>query len=233
MKGEIIMRKVILAVLIVALSVSSASAVLPKTYQEFKARYQTEGRTVEGAVKLYFEGVFAYMNPQTRKEGAKMLRYSLHSNMPIERSTYYATFVERMKDPDYNYSFRSFAYGAEPENNYAMSPDDFEIMYAGRITEDRAGGYLKVPLLSSGADSPRVIWVKLYEDGLYYVINNAATYVQVKIPRAEAVRRSHSHDSDYDEEEEITPSVNEREREYEETPAPKEDEKEYNGSFFK
>jgi len=84
------MRKILIAVLIAVLSVSSACAVLPETYKEFKARYQSEGRTVEGAVKLYFEGVFAYMNPQTRKEGAKMLRYALHSDMPIERSTHYA-----------------------------------------------------------------------------------------------------------------------------------------------
>ena len=34
-------------------------AALPRDYQEFKARYQQEGRTPEGAVKLYFEAVFA------------------------------------------------------------------------------------------------------------------------------------------------------------------------------
>lgn len=226
------MRKVLIAVLIIVLAVSVSHAELPKTYQEFKARYQSEGRTVEGAVKLYFEGVFAYMNPSTRKEGAKMLRYALHSDMPIERSTHYATFVERMKDPDYNYSFRSFAYGAEPENNYAMSPDNFEIMYAGRITRD-PGGYLKVPLFSSGSDSPRTIWVKRYEDGLYYVINNAATYAQVRMPKAEAVRRSHAHDSDYDEEEEVVPSARGHEQEYEQEHKQEEDNTDYNSSFFK
>ena len=192
------MKKLFAGFMLVLLIAGTGFAVLPRTYREFKERYQTEGRTVEGAVKLYFEGVFAYMNPETRNEGAKMLRYSLHSNSPIERSTHYATFVERMKDPDYNYVFRSFAYGAEPENNYAMSPDNFDIMYAGRITRD-PGGYLKVPLFSSGSDSPRTIWVKCYEDGLFYVINNAATYAQVRMPKAEAVRRSYAHDSDYDE----------------------------------
>lgn len=225
------MRKILIAVLIAVLSVSSAYAVLPRTYQEFKARYQSEGRTVEGAVKLYFEGVFAYMNPQTRKEGAKMLRYALHSDMPIERSTHYATFVERMKDPDYNYSFRSFAYGAEPENNYAMSPDNFEIMYAGRFTRD-PGGYLKVPLLSSGADSPRIIWVKRFEDGLFYVINNAATYVQVRMPNAEAIRRSYAHDSDYDEYEQESPAEQKQEQENQQESKQEEENTDYS-SFFK
>ena len=223
------MRKVLIAVLIAVLSVSSAYAVLPRTYQEFKARYQSEGRTVEGAVKLYFEGVFAYMNPQTRKEGAKMLRYALHSDMPIERSTHYATFVERMKDPDYNYSFRSFAYGAEPENNYAMSPDNFEVMYAGRFTRD-PGGYLKVPLYSSGSDSPRTIWVKRFDDGLFYVINNAATYAQVRMPSAEAIRRSHAHDSDYDEYE---PEVPEQKHDTQEQEYKQEEENTDYSSFFK
>ena len=223
------MRKVLIAVLITVLSVSSVYAVLPGTYQEFKARYQSEGRTVEGAVKLYFEGVFAYMNPQTRKEGAKMLRYALHSDMPIERSTHYATFVERMKDPDYNYSFRSFAYAAEPENNYAMSPDNFEIMYAGRFTRD-PGGYLKVPLYSSGSDSPRTIWVKRFDDGLFYVINNAATYVQVRMPNAEAIRRSYAHDSDYDEYE---PEVPEQKHDTQEQEYKQEEENTDYSSFFK
>lgn len=192
------MKKLFAGFMLVLMIAGTGFATLPRTYREFKERYQTEGRTVEGAVKLYFEGVFAYMNPETRKEGAKMLRYSLHSNSPIERSTHYATFVERMKDPDYNYAFRSFARGSRPENNYAMNPDNFEVMFAGRFIRD-PGGYLRVPLRSSGADNERIIWVKLFEDGLWYVINNAATYVQVKIPQSEAIRRSYAHDSDYDE----------------------------------
>lgn len=192
--------KIIIGILIALLICTSAQAKLPKTYKEFKERYQTEGRTIEGAVKLYFEGVFAFMNEETRKEGGKMLRYAMYSDRPIERSTYYATFVERMKDPDYNYAFRSYAEGATPENNYSMSPDDFEIMYAGKPVKD-PGGYMRVPLESSGADSPRIIWVKKYEDGLWYVINNAATYVQVKEPKSVQIKRSHAHDADYDEDE--------------------------------
>ena len=193
--------KILTAVLLALLICTSADAKLPKTYKEFKARYQTEGKTIEGAVKLYFEGVFAFMNEETRKEGGKMLRYAMYSDRPIERSTYYATFVERMKDPDYNYAFRSYAEGSSPENNYSMSPDDFEIMYAGKPVKD-PGGYMRVPLESSGADSPRIIWVKQYEDGLWYVINNAATYVQVKEPKSVQIKRSRAHDADFDEDEE-------------------------------
>ena len=196
------MKKIIFAVLLALMLNSAAYAKLPTTYKEFKARYQTEGKTIEGAVKLYFEGVFAFINEETRKEGGKMLRYALYSDRPIERSTYYATFVERMKDPDYNFMFRSYAEGSSPENDYAMSPDDFEIMYAREPFKD-PGGYMRVPLESSGSDSERIIWVKNI-DGLWYVINNAATYVQVKDPKHVTDKKKRAHDADFDEDDEDT-----------------------------
>ncbi|MBQ3626864.1 MAG: hypothetical protein II948_09005 [Synergistaceae bacterium] len=207
------MKKIIFVMLFVMTLGVAADAKLPATYKEFKARYQNEAKTPQGAVKLYFEGVFAFINPETRAEGGKMLRYAMYADRPIERSTYYATFVERMKDPDYNYAFRSYAEGATPENNYSMNPDNFKIRFADKGKKD-PGGYLRLGLRSSGADSPRVVWVKKYDDGLWYVINNAATYVQVKEPKSEQIRRSHAHDADYDEPEpevnnEPEPKVNE------------------------
>ncbi len=200
------------AVLLVMLVSSCASAELPKTYKEFKARYQTEAKTYKGAIKLYFEAVFAYINEATRSEGGKMLRYSLRSETPIERSSFYSTFAERLKDPAWHHVFRSFAEGTSPENDYAMSPDDFDVAYTGTTTKE--GGYMRVYLRSSGADSPRVIWVKKFDDGLWYVINNAATYVEVKPTRSEINRRNRAFDADYDEEEEedVKPAKKEPER---------------------
>ena len=169
---------IISSVLVVLALSSCANAELPKTYKEFKARYQTEAKTYQGAIKLYFEAVFAYINKETRDEGRKMLRYSLRSETPIDRSTYYATFADRLKNPAYSHIFRSYAKGTSPENDYAMSPDDFEINYTGKVEDAR--DYLRVFLRSSGADSPRAVWVKEFDDGLWFVINNAATYVEVK-----------------------------------------------------
>ena len=200
------MKKIIFVILFVMTLCAAADAKLPANYKEFKARYQAEAKTPQGAVKLYFEGVFAFINPEARTEGGKMLRYAMYADRPIERSTYYAAFVERMKDPDYNYAFRSYAEGATSENNYSMNPDNFKIRFADKGKKD-PGGYLRLGLRSSGADSPRGVWVKKYDDGLWYVINNAATCVQVKEPKAEQIRRSHAHDADYDEPE---PEVNEK-----------------------
>ena len=184
--------------LVLALGVQ-AQAALPKTYKEFKARYQTEAKTYKGAVKLYFEAVFAYINEETRTEGGKMLRYSLRSETPIDRSQYYSTFAERLKSPAYQHIFRSFAAGSSPENNYTMNPDDFELIFAGQ--PQRESTYLRVPLRSSGADSLRFVWVKEFDDGLWFVINNASTYAEVKPMKSEIDRRNRAFDADYDEEE--------------------------------
>ena len=192
------------AVLFVMMLNVSAHAELPKTYKEFKARYQTEAKTYKGAIKLYFEAVFAYINEETRTEGGKMLRYSLRSETPIDRSNYYATFADRLKDPAWHQVFRSFAEGSSPENNYAMNPDDFELDYTGQVTKE--ADYLRVFLRSSGADSPRAVWVKKFDGGLWFVINNAATYVQVKPGKAEIERRNRAFDADFDEEEPETPA---------------------------
>ncbi|MBQ7264400.1 MAG: hypothetical protein IJR14_11880 [Synergistaceae bacterium] len=181
-------------VLVVALC-GAAQARLPRTYAEFKERYATEGKTPRGAVKMYFEAVYAYLDPQLREEASKMVRYALHSDRPIERSQNYATFAERLRDPSYAHIFRSFAKGTSPEDDYAMSPDDFELMFEDAWEDP--GGYLRVALRSSGADSPRTIQVKDY-DGLWYVINNAGTYVEVRRPRSQTDARRNAHDADFD-----------------------------------
>ena len=95
----------------------TAHAELPRDFQEFKARYQQEGRVPEGALKLYFEAVFCYIDEATRSEGAKMLRYAMHLDRPLEQAGSYATFVSRMQDPDENYVFRSFAAGTSPQKS--------------------------------------------------------------------------------------------------------------------
>ena len=190
------MKRIFLAVVLVFALTASAFAELPKTYREFKAKYQTEAKTYEGAVKMYFEAVFAYINEDTRDEGGKMLRYALRSETPIDRSQYYSTFAERLKNPDYQHIFRSFAEGSSPENDYAMNPEDFKLMFSGKAV--RESTYLRVPLRSSGADSLRYLWVKEFDGGLWFVINNAASYVEVKPTKSEIERRNHAFDADYD-----------------------------------
>ncbi len=192
------MRKFILLSVVLltsmTLGVQSASAALPADYQEFKARYQEEGRTMEGAAHLYFEAVFSYMNPSRRSEASKMLRYAMHLPMSLEKSSVNRTFIDRLQDESFHYIFRSFAAGTSPENSYSMSPDNFSLDIASKRKE---ADYTQLYLRSSGADSPRSVWMQQH-DGLWYVINNAGTYAEVRPPKSALDAKKHAHDADYD-----------------------------------
>jgi hypothetical protein len=175
------------------LAAGSAMA-LPQTYKEFKARYQTEARTPQGALKMHFEAIFAYLNKETRAEASKMIRYSMYLPMPLEQSRNNVTFVERMKDPGYNFVFRSFAKGTSPENSYSMDPDNFQLDIL-KIRDSE--GYKKIDLHSSGADSMRTVWL-LNHDGLWYVHTNGALYAMVREPKNIVDSRKNMHDADFD-----------------------------------
>ena len=172
---------------------SSGAGGLPSTYSEFKSRCQTAARTPQGAVKMYFDAVFCYLDPQRRAEASKMLRFIMHTDANWEGSQKYVTFVRRLRDPHYRYIFQSFAAGTSPENGYRMSPDNYSLNIV-RTSPDQ--DHLRVFLRSSGADLDRRVWVRQFPDGLWYVINNSDTYVKVREPAAAADNTQH--DADFD-----------------------------------
>jgi hypothetical protein len=168
---------------------------LPSSFEEYKQRYATYARTPQGAVKLYFDAVFCYIEGN-KAEALKMLRYSMHEIKGWEHTAYHSTFMERLKDPRNHYIFRSFAAGTSPNNDYAMSPQNYRLMING-IREMH--GYTQVQLISSGADSLRTVQVRQYDDGLWYVSQNAGTYTQVREPYGRRLHRhKYGHDADYD-----------------------------------
>ncbi|MDY6233913.1 MAG: hypothetical protein SPI23_04470 [Desulfovibrio sp.] len=166
---------------------------LPSTYADFKERCRTAAVTPEGAVKMYFDAVFCYLDPARRAEASKMLRYIMHTDANWEGNQRHVTFLRRLKDPSLHYIFRSFAAGTSPANGYRMSPDAYRLVFTRK---DRQQDYIRVFLRSSGADSDRRVWVKQYPDGFWYVINNADTYAKVRDPAVSDV--SNSHDADFD-----------------------------------
>ena len=170
-----------------------APAGLPANFSEFKSRCQSVARSPEGAVKMYFDAVFCYLEPGRRTEASKMLRYIMHADAGWESSQRYVTFARRLKDPASHYIFRSFAAGTSPENGYRMSPENYSLVFSGTSQE---ADEVRVFLISSGSDSRRIVWVKQYQDGLWYVINNADTYLKVRDPASS--RPDNSHDADYD-----------------------------------
>ena len=122
----------------------SSQAGLPSSFSEFKKRCSTVARSPEGAVKMYFDAVFCYLDPNRRTEASKMLRYIM-------------------------------------------------LVFSGSSKE---ADYTRIFLISSGSDSRRIVWVKQYQDGLWYVINNADTYLKVRAPVS--YRPDNRHDADYD-----------------------------------
>ena len=173
-------------------TVASAKG-LPSTYADFKERCHTVAVTPEGAVKMYFDAVFCYFDPSRRTEASKMLRYIMHADANWEKKQKYVTFARRLKDPACHYIFGSFASGTSPQNGYRMSPENYSLVFSGKSNE---ADYVRVFLISSGSDSRRIVWVKQYQDGLWYVINNADTYMKVREPASS--RPDNSHDADYD-----------------------------------
>ena len=170
----------------------------PVDFQSFKDRYQAVGTSPEGALRMYFDAVYTYMDPARRAEGEKMLRYSLHERQGWERFPNRVTFVSRLKDSYYQHIFRSFAEGTSPENSYAMNPDDYRLMFERFQKNGTEEGmdFGSVTIRSSGADNSRLVSVKQFEDGLWYVIGNGGTYSEVRKPANQM--RSGSHDADLD-----------------------------------
>jgi hypothetical protein len=123
-----------------------------------------------------------------------MIRYAMYLSMPLERSNNNRTFMERLRGREHHHIFRSFAVGTTPENNYNMSPDDFKLDVVSRRKET---DFTYLFLRSTGADSPRGVWMQEH-DGLWYMINNAATYAGVREPKSAADGRRNAHDADYD-----------------------------------
>ena len=74
-----------------------------------------------------------------------------------------------------------------------MDPNNYQLMM-GELVED--AGYLRLFLHSSGSDSTRPIWVKQFDDGLWYVINVVSTYAGARSPYRS--KNHYGHDANYD-----------------------------------
>ena len=205
----------LLVVMVFALSHGAAVAGMPRDYQDFKARFEKEARTEQGAVHLFFEAIYSYLNENTRADASKMLRYMLYDAQPIERMHTRAVFVERMKKPSDHYIFRSYAVGATPENNYSMSPDNFELEFVRRQVDPN--GDITLYILNGGTDSPRPIQIRKY-DGLWHIRGFSSIYTQVRAPKATVDARRRAIDADNDIEGQWdTPAEVEDEPQYEES----------------
>lgn len=157
------------------------------TYDEIVARHEREGTTPEGAMKLWFDAVFLYMDPATRAVGQQALAYL---TIPLKadaaqwpRRPANGTFRERLEAERHHHIFRSYARGTSPENGYAMTPEDYalDVVISQRDPYERGWA---LHLRSSGADNPRPVYLKQStKTGLWFVDAFNNTYVGVRAPK--------------------------------------------------
>ena len=154
---------------------------------QFRARIAAEALDPKGAVRLWFDAVFVYTSGDPDLGGAMITEMTKDKNW--RRTASY--FVRAL---DHNpHIFRSYARGATPENDYAMSSDDYEFTVTrteAKPYPDRdEGEYVKMFVESSGADSPRPIEVQRNARGEYKVSNFSSICSGIRPPAAEAAAK--------------------------------------------
>jgi hypothetical protein len=178
-------RNAVLMLVAVALIIGSSGAVAEDPEQPIVGMHAERGDTPEGALHLWFEAVFLYMDEATRDQGREALT---DLTIPFKDEPGWETlpsnriFVERLQDPAHAHIFRSYAVGTSPANGYAMDPGDFELAVEDS-SEDAHGRGHRVLLRSSGADSPRPVYMKRSTTtGLWYVSEFGNVYVGIRPP---------------------------------------------------
>ena len=166
-----------MALCLMLAAANPAQAKLPADMDEYNARIKSEAKTPEGAVNLWFDAIFLYVNSSTRNLGKSALNAITHK-LPadFEKNSFHATFVNRMKEqPEI---FRSYCQGATPENNYKADPDKCELTVTK--SDEDYGDTWAVYIKSSGADSNRKIQLIKGENGLWLIRDYPGIYSGVK-----------------------------------------------------
>ena len=172
-------RLVVVAFAAFAVLFTSALAVgaPPTTEEEFAERLKTEATTPEGALGLWFDGVFLYSNKETRELGALILaEMMVGADKKWDRQRTFYTFSDRLKNKAH--IFRSYAKGSSPANGYSIDLATYALNI-DESGEDATGFFFA--LQSSGADRTRKIFLKLDEEsGRWKVLKFGSIYLVIK-----------------------------------------------------
>ncbi len=165
-----------LALVMLGLGLRPATAALPESVEEFKNRIEGQGSTPEGAMRLWFEAVYVYMSGDDQRVsmGAEMLNLICCDSRWQKNEIFHAQLRRKP------YIFRSYCVGAEPDNGYAMSFDEFQLRY-GRVKISDDGETGTVEMKSSGAEAPRPVRL-LRDGGRWWVKDFGNLYAGVKPP---------------------------------------------------
>jgi hypothetical protein len=157
------------------------------TLADWKQRHQQLGASPEGAIKLWFDAVFLACDPETRDLGREVLQYltvPFKDDPQWYRRPSASTFASRLEDPRHHHIFRSYVKGATPENGYTIDRTGYSLHIAGSERDQYGRGW-KLLLASSGADSPRPVYLRQStKSGLWFVDSFANVYVGVRAPQS-------------------------------------------------
>lgn len=167
-------------------SVNDAFAAEPPTSTEdFDKRYAEEGKTPDGALKLWFDGIFLYHDKATRPLGIHILTQTtadFEGATDWETRSSAATFVTRMRNASEMHIFRSYAQGTSPDNSYEMNVKDYQLNIVSSSTDQYSEKYA-IKLISSGADNPRIVYlIQNTKTGLWRVQSFSSVYLGVRKP---------------------------------------------------
>lgn len=128
---------------------------LPKNLEELQALPQADLKTPEGTAALTIAALAVF--PTDREECYRMLDF-LRGPRPL--STYEKQFIRDRFMDGKDYLMKSYFKGATPNNNYTPS-----MPYTLEFTDNPApmaeDGYKRLNVRSGGADSARVITLRL------------------------------------------------------------------------
>lgn len=143
---------------------------------EFNKKYLEIGNNYENVIKMFFDSIFAYIEPKTRDKGVAMIRLltaqSDWSISPVNKD-----FLEKLNNmPNI---FRSYAKGTLIKDDYKMDINNYDLDIA-KIEQEKENRF-RVFLKSSGADNPRPITVIKNKSGLWEIYEFSSIYLDVKL----------------------------------------------------
>lgn len=143
-----------------------------------KQRFAQEGKDPEAATRLWFDALILYVNHPTRATG-RVLMNAFTADEGWETGSGARFFLDKVENAPY--TFFSYYKGTSPENRYNIDMANAELNVARH--EPGTGGYTKVFVTSSGADSPRPLTLKQSDDGLYRASEFSSLYVGIRPPK--------------------------------------------------
>lgn len=157
-----------------------------ETIETWKGRHAEEGQEPAGALRLWFEACLAFGDEARREIARQAIGYltiPLKKDAQWDRRPSNLTFVERLERPAHHHIWRSYAAGSSPEDGYQIDPSSFELDVV-RDEKDSHGRGWVVAVRSSGADSPRSIYLRQStKTGLWFVNSFSTAYVGVRPPK--------------------------------------------------